>query len=75
MEDLEVGEDLAYQEYPVKILEMVEKMTRNKKYRTCKVQCSNHSQEEATWEREEDLKREFPDLFFDPTESRGRDSS
>jgi hypothetical protein len=28
----------------------------------------------ATWEREEELKAEFPTFFSDPSESRGRDS-
>ena len=53
LEDLNVGEDLTYQEYPVKILETSEKVTRNKRYRMCKVQWRNHSKEEATWERED----------------------
>jgi hypothetical protein len=30
MEDLDAKEDLSYQEYPVKILEMTERVTRNK---------------------------------------------
>jgi hypothetical protein len=38
MEDLGAKEDLLYQEYPVKILETSERVTRNKKIRMCKVQ-------------------------------------
>jgi hypothetical protein len=30
--------------------------------------------EEGTWEREEELKAEFPSFFSDPSKSRGRDS-
>ena len=75
IEDLNVGEDLTYQEYPVKILDTLEKVTRNKRYRMCKVQWSNHSEEEATWEREDQLKADFPEFFSKPSESRGRDSS
>jgi hypothetical protein len=30
----------------------------------CKVQWSHHTEEEATWEREEELKAEFPSFFF-----------
>ena len=75
LEDLNVGEDLTYQEYPVKILETSEKVTRNKRYRMCRVQWSNHSEEEATWEREDQLKADFPEFFSNPSESRGRDSS
>jgi hypothetical protein len=40
----------------------------------CKVQWSHHTEEEATWEREEELKAEFPGFFSDPSESRGQDS-
>jgi hypothetical protein len=29
----------------------------------CKVQWSHHTEEEATWEREEELKTEFPSFF------------
>jgi hypothetical protein len=36
----------------------------------CKVQRSHHTEEEATWEREE----EFPCFLSDPSESWGRDS-
>jgi GH18 family chitinase len=39
-----------------------------------KVQWSNHAEDEATWVREEELRAEYPHLF-DPSESRGRDSS
>jgi hypothetical protein len=74
LEDLDAKEDLSYQEYPVKILETSERVTRNKKIRMCKVQWSHHTKEEATWEREEELKAEFPSFFSDLSESRGRDS-
>jgi hypothetical protein len=71
MEDLDTKEDLSYQEYPVKILETSERVTRNKRIKMCKVQWSHHTEEEATWEREEELKAEFPSFFSDPSESRG----
>jgi hypothetical protein len=74
MEDLDAKEDLSYQEYPIKILESSERVTRNKRIKMCKVQWSHDTKEEATWEREEELKVEFPSFFFDPSESRGRDS-
>jgi hypothetical protein len=38
LEELQVGEDLTYQEYPVKILDTLKKVTRNNRYRMCKVQ-------------------------------------
>jgi hypothetical protein len=74
MEDLDAKEDLSYQGYPVKIIEASEKVTWNKKIKMCKVQWSHHTEEEATWEREEELKAQFPSFFSDLSESRGRDS-
>jgi hypothetical protein len=71
MEDLDAKEDLSYQEYPVKILETSERVTQNKRIKMCKVQWSHHTEEEATWEREDELKVEFPSFFSDPSESQG----
>jgi hypothetical protein len=71
MEDLDAKEDLSYQEQSVMILETSERLTQNKKIKMCKVQWSHHTEDEATWEREEELKAEFPTSFSDPSESRG----
>nr|CAE05256.2 OSJNBb0115I09.18 [Oryza sativa Japonica Group] len=73
-EQIEVREDLTYVERPVKILDTMERRTRNRVIRFCKVQWSNHAEEEATWEREDELKAAHPDLFASSSESRGRDS-
>jgi hypothetical protein len=72
MEYLNVSEDLSYQEYPITILETSERVTRNKRIKMCKVQWSHHTEEEATWEREEELKTKFLSFFSDLSESRGR---
>jgi hypothetical protein len=74
MDDLDAKEDLSYQEYLFKILEMSERVTWNKRVEMWKVQWSHHTEEEATWEREEELKAEFSSFFSDPSESRGQDS-
>jgi hypothetical protein len=63
MEDLSVQEDLTYAEYPIKILDTLTRVTRNKVIKMCKVQWSHHSEDEATWEREEELRIDFPHLF------------
>jgi hypothetical protein len=69
LKELTIGKDLTYQEYPVKILDTSEKVTRNNRYKMCKVQWSNHTEEEATWEKEDQLKAEFPDIFSNLPES------
>jgi hypothetical protein len=48
LEDLVTREDPTYQEYPIKVLETAERVTRNKKIQMCKVQWSYHTEEEAT---------------------------
>jgi hypothetical protein len=75
LEELTIGKGLTYQECLVKILDTSEKVTRNNRYKMCKVQWSNHTKDEATWEKEDQLKGEFPDICFNLSESRGRDSS
>jgi hypothetical protein len=45
LEELIVGADLTYQEYPMKILGSSEKVTQNNRYKMCKVQWSNHTEE------------------------------
>jgi hypothetical protein len=63
MEELSVQGDLTYTEYPIKILDTLTRVTRNKVIKMCKVQWSHHSEDEATWEREEELRIDFPHLF------------
>ena len=72
--EVDLREDLSYEEQPVRILEISERTTRSKVIRMFKVLWRHHTKEEATWEREEDLKDEFPHLFDEYAESRGRDS-
>jgi hypothetical protein len=48
LEELTVGEDLTYQKYLMKILDTSENVARNNRYKMCKVQWSNHTEEEAT---------------------------
>jgi hypothetical protein len=74
MEDLDAKEYLSYQEHPIRILETSERVTRNKRIKMCKLQWSHHTEEEATWEKEEELKAEFPSFFSDQSKSWGRDS-
>jgi ribosomal protein L21E len=67
MEDLSVQDDLTYTEYPIKILDTLTHVTRSKVIKMCKVQWSHHGEDEATWEREEELRVDFPHLFPSPS--------
>jgi hypothetical protein len=62
-EDVEVQEDLTYIEKPTQILETTDQVTWRSTIRMCKVKWGHHSEEEATWEREDDLKAKYPQLF------------
>jgi hypothetical protein len=63
MEELSVQDDLTYTEYPIKIIDTLTRVTRNKVIKMCRVQWSHHGEDEATWEREDELQAEFPHLF------------
>jgi hypothetical protein len=63
MKELRIQGDLTYTEYPTKILDTSTGVTRNKVIKMCKVQWSHHDEDEATWEREEELRIDFPHLF------------
>ncbi|WVZ58590.1 hypothetical protein U9M48_008848 [Paspalum notatum var. saurae] len=63
LEGLDVQEDLTYTEHPVKILETSEKVTRNRRVKMCRLQWKHHTEDEATWEREEELRATYPGLF------------
>jgi hypothetical protein len=62
-EMLDLQDDLSYKEHPIRILDQAERRTRQKITKFLKVQWSNHTEDEATWEREERLRGEYPDLF------------
>ena len=75
LETIQLDNDLTYEEKPVKILKFANRVTRSKVIKFCKVQWSNHTEDEATWEQEEDLLKDHPHLFSSQPESQGRDSS
>ncbi|KAK1661031.1 hypothetical protein QYE76_049190 [Lolium multiflorum] len=60
---IDINQDLTYREVPIRILEEAFRTTRTRSIKFLKIQWSNHTEEEATWEREEDMKKEYPDLF------------
>jgi hypothetical protein len=60
---LKVQEDLTYIEKPTQIIETADRVTRRKTIRMCKVRWGHHSEEEATWEREDDLMAKYHELF------------
>jgi hypothetical protein len=55
--------DLAYKAYSTQILDQQDRVTRNKTTRFYNVQWNDHSEDEATWEHENFLWSNYPDLL------------
>ena len=60
---IDLQPNLTYRERPICILYEAERRTRSRMIKYFKVQWSNHTEAEATWEREDYLRSEFPYLF------------
>ena len=58
-----VNDDLSYEENPVAILDSKVKKLRSKEIASVKVLWRNHSQEEATWEIECEMRAKYHHLF------------
>ncbi|WVZ52225.1 hypothetical protein U9M48_003307 [Paspalum notatum var. saurae] len=57
---IQIQPDLTYQEQPIRILDQKQRATQRRTINFYKVQWSNHSEEEATWEQEEFLRTKYP---------------
>ena len=53
LESLELQPGLTYEEHPIAILDRDERKVKRSMVKFVKVQWSNHSEDEATWERED----------------------
>jgi hypothetical protein len=56
--------DLLYPKHPIMVLDQKDRVTRRKTIKFFKIQWSNHSEEEATWESEDFLHSRNPDFIF-----------
>ncbi|XP_022870226.1 uncharacterized protein LOC111389526 [Olea europaea var. sylvestris] len=62
-QNLDVQHDLTYEEMPLRILERKVHVLRNRDIPLIKVLWCNHGVEEATWEKEDEMKIKYPELF------------
>ncbi|WVZ59366.1 hypothetical protein U9M48_009517 [Paspalum notatum var. saurae] len=58
---VQIEPDLTYEARPIKILDQKQRSTRCNTVNFYKVQWSDHSEEEATWETEDYLQTKYPD--------------
>ena len=63
VQEIQVQEDLSYDEKPKTILAREVKQLRNKQVPLVKVLWQHHSREEATWEPEATMRAQYPQLF------------
>ena len=50
VEGVELESDLTYSEYPIRVLDQKDRVTRRRTIKFYKIQWNQHSEEEATWE-------------------------
>jgi hypothetical protein len=62
--DVEIEQDLSYQEQPSMVLDCKERSTRARTIKMYKIQWSNHSKEEATWETKDFLCTNYPECLL-----------
>ncbi|XP_028107167.1 uncharacterized protein LOC114306185 [Camellia sinensis] len=62
--ELQVDEDVSYEERPVRILDTRDQVLRGKTIPLVKVLWRHHGVEEVTWEREAEVREKYPDLFI-----------
>ena len=60
---VEISHNLSYVEEPVSIVDYKAKKLRTREIPMVKVIWKNHSKEEATWETEEKMRKQYPHLF------------
>jgi hypothetical protein len=63
---IEIEPDLSYIEQPLQILDTKERSTRRKKIKMYKILWDHHTAEEATWETEDYLQKNFPNFLKTP---------
>jgi hypothetical protein len=56
--------DLSYPEHPINVLDQKDRVTRRKTIKFFKIQWSDHSEEEATWESVDFLHSRHPDFVL-----------
>ena len=62
-EPLKIKDNLTYEEVPIQILDRKDHVLRTNTIALVKALWKNHTVEEASWEREDEMKSKYPKLF------------
>ncbi|RVW50103.1 Retrovirus-related Pol polyprotein from transposon gypsy [Vitis vinifera] len=66
LEPIQISKDLTYEEVPVQIMDVMDKVLCHAVVKLVKIQWSNHSIQEATWVLEEEIRKKHPTSFSRP---------
>jgi hypothetical protein len=61
--DVALEPDLTYSEHPVRVLDQKDRITRRRTLKFYKIQWNKHTEDEATWETQDFLDKNFPDFL------------
>jgi hypothetical protein len=61
--DVTLELDLTYSEHPIRVLNKKDRVTRRKTLKFYKIQWNQHTENEATWETQDFLEKNFPGFF------------
>ena len=63
--NVKIQSDLMYEEKPIRVIEEMERVTRSNVVKFYKVVWNNHSEQDATWERDNFLRDAYPTFYKD----------
>jgi hypothetical protein len=58
--DVALELDLTYSEHPIRVLDQKDRVTRKRTLKFYKIQWNQHTEDEATWETQDFLEKNFP---------------
>jgi hypothetical protein len=58
--DVTLKLDLTYLEHPIRVLDQKDRITRRRVLKFYKIQWNQHMEDEATWETQDFLEKNFP---------------
>jgi hypothetical protein len=58
--DVVLEPDLTYSKHPIRVLDQKDRITRKRTLEFYKVQWNQHTEDEATWETQDFLEKNFP---------------
>jgi hypothetical protein len=61
--DVALEPNLTYLEHPIRVLDQKDRTTRRKTLKFYKIQWNQHTEDEATWETQAFLDKNFPDFL------------